>query len=123
MKTMGDLISRNNLYRRINAIRERTLNAYMKVAHRNDGHDFMRMKGMIEAIDAILLMVKVEPDAEERKKGRWIFHNESGMIECSECHEHNADFPYIRFSHSKAGIAVLWDFCPDCGADMREDDE
>lgn len=53
-------------------------------------------------------MVASAPTTEERKKGKWI--DKSGGIEgawnyCSVCGEQAID---------------LYDFCPNCGADMRE---
>ena len=45
----------------------------------------------------------------ERKKGKWI-DTGSGQ-ECSECHEIQYGYDNFRY------------FCPNCGADMREDGE
>ena len=50
---------------------------------------------------------------EERKKGKWINHGQYADFfphceyRCSEC-----DQPYLE-------IEMTWNFCPNCGADMR----
>jgi hypothetical protein len=52
----------------------------------------------------------VEP---ERKKGKWIpVINGLGGHECNQCHNYAPSFP--------TGEERLTDFCPCCGADMRE---
>lgn len=64
-------------------------------------------------IKAIENMPSVTP--QEPRKGHWIEHPhecginwEYSMYECSECHEWAEDDS---------------DFCPNCGADMREEQE
>lgn len=62
-------------------------------------------------IDVIVDALENLPSAEPRKKGKWI--DKSGDIEgawnyCSVCMEQAID---------------LYDFCPNCGADMREGEE
>ncbi len=60
----------------------------------------------------------IEPD---RKKGKWIIKDNPGTgwyrVTCSECGEDvTSVIPMIGFfPNAKA----LWDFCPNCGADMR----
>jgi len=50
---------------------------------------------------------------QERKKGRWIIYVISPFdgedVKCSEC--------------GQCGCAPYWDFCPNCGADMRGEQE
>lgn len=60
-----------------------------------------------DAVDVCQIIADA-PTIEERKKGKWI--DKSGGIECawnycSVCGEQAID---------------LYDFCPNCGADMRE---
>ena len=67
--------------------------------------------GMAAAMNAINDMPTIEP---ERKCGKWIEHNPHkwglGIVfECSECGEK------IDCETSN--------FCPNCGADMREDQD
>ena len=50
----------------------------------------------------------IEP---ERKRGKWITQQFSSWAECSECH----DWYDIE--------SVQYNFCPNCGADMREDQD
>ena len=47
----------------------------------------------------------------ERKKGKWITQQFSSWAECSECH----DWYGIE--------SVQYNFCPNCGADMREEQD
>ena len=52
----------------------------------------------------------------ERKKGKWIpVTNGRGGHECSLCHSYAPSF--------QAGDEWLTDYCPCCGADMREGDK
>lgn len=60
----------------------------------------------------------VEP---ERKKGKWIIKDNPGTgwcrVTCSECGEDvTRTAPCIGFYPN---VKVMWDYCPDCGADMR----
>lgn len=62
-----------------------------------------------QCIDYVKDAPPVEP---ERKKGKWIKHYddlfpEESTIECSECHNHQ-------------DITIDDNYCPNCGADMRE---
>ena len=55
----------------------------------------------------------------QRKKGKWLPDNNSlyeMRFVCSECHESEV-VPTIGFTKYKP----IWDFCPNCGADMREE--
>lgn len=67
-----------------------------------------------------------QPTIEPRKKGKWIIKDNPGTgwyrITCSECGEDvTSTAPCIGFYPN---AKVMWDFCPNCGADMRgEDDE
>lgn len=57
----------------------------------------------------------------ERKKGKWIIKDNPGTgwyrVTCSECGEDvTSQIPMIGFfPNAKA----LWDYCPNCGTDMR----
>jgi len=90
------------------------------VIYRHDAIDVARKCPVKEVTPAYMLIDKSEimtelmlmPSAEpERKKGKWI--DKSGGIEdawnyCSVCGEQAID---------------LYDFCPNCGADMRGEEE
>lgn len=65
----------------------------------------------IEAVNMAIDALENLPSAEPRKKGKWI--DKSDDIDgawnyCSVCMEQAID---------------LYDFCPNCGADMREGEE
>lgn len=67
------------------------------------------------AIDLLQNAPTIEP---ERKKGKWIPDNNSVYemrFVCSECKESQV-VPTIGFTKYKP----IWDFCPNCGADMTE---
>ena len=71
-----------------------------------------------DIIDQIDRESTIEP---QRKKGKWLPDNNSlyeMRFVCSECHESEV-VPTIGFTKYKP----IWDFCPNCGADMREDGE
>ena len=59
---------------------------------------------------------------EERKTGKWIIQDNPGTgwyrVVCSECDENvTSNIPMIGFfPHCEP----LWDYCPNCGADMRK---
>lgn len=57
-------------------------------------------------------LINQAPTIEERKKGKWVMHiddlfPEESTMECNRCHEHQP-------------INIDDNFCPNCGADMRE---
>lgn len=64
-------------------------------------------------------MIENAPTIEpERKKGKWLPDNNSlyeMRFVCSECHESEV-VPTIGFTKYKP----IWDFCPNCGAEMTE---
>jgi rRNA maturation endonuclease Nob1 len=78
----------------------------------------MKMARLVDA-DALLKCIPYEdvnsrfavqnaPTIEERKKGKWISYLQEGLrYKCSEC---------------ESRYEAPWHFCPNCGADMREED-
>jgi hypothetical protein len=69
---------------------------------------FKTQLSVTDVIDQIDREDTIEP---ERKKGKWIIYVISMLdgegCKCSECGCEGASY---------------WDFCPNCGADMREED-
>ena len=62
-------------------------------------------------------VIEALPSAEpERKKGEWIIDKYKAELTCSECKKTFTNFPVI-------GWKPLWNFCPNCGADMRGESE
>ena len=51
----------------------------------------------------------------EERHGEWIYHRHNHNYECPFCHRciDETDMP----------CADTWDFCPNCGARMKEGDE
>ena len=73
-------------------------------------------KALNEAVERLKELPPAQP---ERKKGKWLPDNNSlyeMRFVCSECHESEV-VPTIGFTKYKP----IWDFCPNCGADMRKD--
>ena len=61
----------------------------------------------------------------ERNRGKWIIKDNPGTgwyrVTCSECGEDvTSTAPCIGFYPN---AKVIWDYCPNCGADMREVDD
>lgn len=52
----------------------------------------------------------------ERKKGKWIKVNGKTAINCSACY-------HCSWSLSFEDTVKRFNFCPNCGADMRGDDK
>lgn len=69
----------------------------------------------IAGIAYVVSKIDAQPTIEERKTGKWLPDNTS-MYEirfvCSNCKESQV-VPTI-------GYKPKWDWCPNCGADMRE---
>lgn len=66
----------------------------------------------VNGLNQACLCVEQQPTIEERQKGKWIKHIDDlypsdSMMECNVCHE----YQYISCDDN---------FCPNCGADMRE---
>ena len=99
---MSDLISRKAVLKHIEKIRQ---GAQMM-------DDIRRASIIMNGMDLCEEAVRNQPSAQsERKKGKWI--DKSGGIEgawnyCSVCGEQAID---------------LYDFCPNCGADMRGEND
>lgn len=68
-------------------------------------------------VDDVKAELEEAPTAEpERKKGRWIKHEDRPCWYCSECNEDNY---YAYVWSGDTGIYVFQDnFCPHCGAEM-----
>jgi len=66
--------------------------------------------GMLEMNRALKMITDLPSVTPARKNGKWIVHDIYYQIRCMRCGR-------ISPMHYK------WDFCPHCGADMREGDE
>lgn len=107
---MNDLISRQALIEHL----RRTIEASSNDGDYNEGFN--------DGMDFAACFASTLPSAQpERKKGKWIIKDNPGTgwyrVTCSECGEDvTSVIPMMGFfPNAKA----LWDFCPDCGADMR----
>lgn len=82
-----------------------------------DAEDDPKIQMEIKAYTDIANGIKGMPTIEERKTGKWIhdgydFPHGNDWIHCSECGKRGINVP-----------ADLTNFCPNCGADMRGEDE
>ena len=75
--------------------------------------------------DDVLEYIEAQPTADvvERKRGKWIIKDNPGTgwyrVTCSECGEDvTSVIPVIGFFPNAKPI---WNFCPDCGSDNREE--
>ena len=104
-----DVVSREHLLSEIEALKQ--------TPWFNNGRDDDRFThyGYVERKEAVEIVrdlcVKIEPPVTPaRKTGKWIVHDIYYQIRCMQC-------GHISPMHYK------WDFCPRCGAEMREGDE
>ena len=97
MRTDGDYISRE------------AANEACREAIRRYPNSFYN--GIEAARDAIRQLHAA--DVRPVRKGSWIEDWETGCSECSACHD---TFLWEDYK----GVAE-WNFCPNCGADMREE--
>ncbi len=80
-----------------------------------------RIMGDYELSRTVQTGLYILPSAQlERKTGKWIIKDNPGIgwyrVTCSECGEDvTSIIPMIGFFPPKA----MWDYCPNCGADMR----
>lgn len=92
--------------------REKALQFRLTVNVSRDANSVTVARGVA---DAIAEYIKAIPAADVRpvKKGRWIIHRSDifpadGTMECDQCHEEQP-------------LTCDDNFCPNCGADMREE--
>ena len=66
-------------------------------------------QGILDAVSAIDNLPSDQPD---RKRGRWVHHDGgySDHYECTACGE-------------AIVLTGMWNFCPNCGADMRREED
>jgi hypothetical protein len=109
--TTSDLISRMETVEHL----RRVLDATVPITDYDEGY----VDGVEFGISTVSTMPTIQP---ERKKGEWLPDNNNAYemrFVCSCCKESEV-VPTIGFTKYK----TLWDFCPNCGADMRgEKDE
>ena len=75
---------------------------------------------LTEVRDRIKALPSAQPTIKPRK-GKWLPDNNSVYemrFVCSECNESQV-VPTTGFTKYKP----IWNFCPNCGADMREEDD
>lgn len=102
--TTSDLISRQAALEKVRAMQ--TYKLFMG--------DDMILVNKAEVQTELMMLPPAQP---ERKKGEWLPDNNNAYemrFVCSCCKESEV-VPTIGFTKYKP----LWDFCPNCGADMR----
>lgn len=102
-------------------MKKKDLIEYVRICERNLANAYATLDQQAENFKKLL-------DEQERPKGRWIettklFLNgqEAKFGTCSSCYESwflGEDEDYL-FEE----ISEMWDFCPNCGADMRESEQ
>ena len=104
--TISDLISRAETVERLRGV----LDVTVPITDYDGGY----VDGVEVGISTVSTMPTIQP---ERKKGEWLPDNNNAYemrFVCSCCKESEV-VPTIGFTKYKP----LWDFCPNCGADMR----
>ena len=108
---MSDLISRQDAVNIINGYAEQ-FNGYIGTP--NDSEVYAYARGLLLSIERnISALPSAQP---ERKKGKWILVNGHTSINCSVCHKCN-------WSLSFEDAVRQFNYCPNCGADMRGEKE
>ena len=104
--TTSDLISRAETVEHLRRMLEATVP--------NTDYDEGFVDGVEFGVSTVSTMPTIQP---ERKKGEWLPDNNNAYemrFVCSCCKESEV-VPTIGFTKYRP----LWDFCPNCGADMR----
>ena len=102
----SDLISRTETVEQLQGV----LDVTIPITDYDDGY----IDGVEVGVSTVSTMPPAQP---ERKKGEWLPDNNNAYemrFVCSCCKESEV-VPTIGFTKYKP----LWDFCPNCGADMR----
>lgn len=88
----------------------------------NEVHTIIRLTATGEQTESVVYAEQIDNaptvDAVERKRGEWIEENrrpKSMMFYCSECHR----TAYDPQNHHGGQKRCRYAFCPNCGADMR----
>ena len=69
---------------------------------------------LFKAKDVIYSQQRYTADVQPVKRGKWIHFTDDGFIFCSECYKE----AYWDTDYGQQ----LFDYCPNCGADMRGED-
>ena len=72
---------------------------------------------LLDRVDVRCVLSDLPPAQPERRTGRWLNVNESEKWECSECGRMMWFSPRLGVKPSD------YRFCPNCGADMRGEEE
>lgn len=74
---------------------------------------------MVKIMDIAKSIIIAMPSAQpERKKGKWIYKNDLKQFFCSEC-----GYPSLTYDDTYIYGMDLPNYCEDCGADMRGEQE
>ena len=99
---MNDLISR-----------QAAIDAFLTELTKRERKNLLHTWSTVEVKYFVVDMLEKLPSAQlERKKGEWIpVTNGRGGFECDQCHNYAPSY--------QDGVEWLSGFCPNCGADMR----
>lgn len=99
--------------------KEKYRNKYKESNSQHDLYYSHLFEGMAEAYDDLLKKMSESDTQDEKKQGKWIFKN--GKYRCTACGEK----AIYCFNGSLAitKTELLTHFCPNCGADMRGEEE
>ena len=80
-----------------------------------DGEKIVSIKEVDKAYNAVLALPSAQP---EQKKGTWVYKEDLKQYYCSEC-----GYPSLTYDDTYIYGMDLPNFCEDCGADMRGEQE
>lgn len=82
--------------------------ALVNIFNRYYGNDLIE-------VDDVIGWIEEQPIIEERKTGKWIYKKDLKQFFCDQC-----GYPSLTDDDHYIYSMDLPNFCPNCGADMRE---
>ena len=80
-------------------------------------------KACIEHIKSKMADHLISNGVTVRERGRWLYDSGSGKYFCSACDEYALSFKKDTLYGGDIYEVCLTDFCPNCGADMRGEED
>ena len=123
--TKVEEVAQPNLQPTCNQLATDCINRQAAIDALDKRFDSIPMEQTTEILQLRKDLRELPPAQPERKKGKWIIKDNPGTgwyrVTCSECGEDvTSTAPCIGFYPN---AKVTWDYCPNCGADMREVDD
>ena len=113
----GDTISRSALKDEINKKVEKIIKAFNGYAVDSSAiiYTHIELLDLIDNAPTVEIATKLQPNCNKLQQGEWI-EGENGIIKCNKCKSE------IIYSYLIGNEPDFPNFCPNCGADMRGED-